>query len=127
MTGTVVLSSDHAAIDLRRAVAKHIADAGWTVEDIGPTTPESTHYPQHGEAAADKILVQHLHDLVVHRAAGLRMRVQDQGDGCTGTGARGETAFKATLGSGKNHFWHETALSMIYYCTKGFRASLAPI
>ena len=48
----LVLSSDHAAIDLRQAVAKHAASLGWTVQDIGPTTTESTHYPKHGEAAA---------------------------------------------------------------------------
>ena len=48
----LVLSSDHAAIDLRRAVAAHAASRGWTVSDIGPTSPESTHYPAHGEAAA---------------------------------------------------------------------------
>jgi ribose 5-phosphate isomerase B len=47
-----VLSSDHAAIPLRQAVAAHIAAKGWTVVDIGPTTPESTPYPKHGEAAA---------------------------------------------------------------------------
>ncbi len=48
----VVLSSDHAAIDLRRAVAAHLEAQGHEVADIGPTTPESTHYPSHGEAAA---------------------------------------------------------------------------
>lgn len=48
----IVLSSDHAAIALRQAIATHIATRGWTVVDIGPTTPESTHYPRHGEAAA---------------------------------------------------------------------------
>ncbi len=48
----VVLSSDHAAIPLRQAVAAHIAAQGWEVVDIGPTTPESTHYPKHGQAAA---------------------------------------------------------------------------
>lgn len=48
----VVLSSDHSAIDLRQAVAGHIATRGWTVVDIGPMTTESTDYPQHGEAAA---------------------------------------------------------------------------
>ena len=48
----IALSSDHAAIDMRRAVADHIAQLGWDVVDIGPTTPESTHYPKHGEAAA---------------------------------------------------------------------------
>lgn len=51
----IVLSSDHAAIELRQAVAKHIADLGWEPIDIGPQTPESTHYPLHGKAAAEKV------------------------------------------------------------------------
>ncbi|NOD75700.1 MULTISPECIES: ribose 5-phosphate isomerase B [unclassified Ruegeria] len=51
----IVLSSDHAAIDLRQAVAKHIAQQGWEVVDIGPATPESTHYPKHGKAAAQAV------------------------------------------------------------------------
>ncbi|WP_171235985.1 ribose 5-phosphate isomerase B [Ruegeria sp. HKCCA6837] len=51
----IVLSSDHAAIDLRQAVAKHIAQQGWDVVDIGPNTPESTHYPKHGKAAAEAV------------------------------------------------------------------------
>ena len=48
----IVLSSDHTAIQLRQAIAAHIAAQGWVVVDIGPTTPESAHYPEHGEAAA---------------------------------------------------------------------------
>ncbi|HRE21926.1 MAG TPA: ribose 5-phosphate isomerase B [Rhabdaerophilum sp.] len=52
MSQRIVLSSDHAAIALRQAVAAHIAAKGWTVVDIGPTTTESTPYPKHGEAAA---------------------------------------------------------------------------
>jgi len=51
----IVLSSDHAAIPLRQAVAAHIAAKGWEVVDIGPTTPESTHYPKHGQAAAARV------------------------------------------------------------------------
>lgn len=51
----IVLSSDHTAIQLRQAVAAHIAAQGWEVVDIGPTTPESTHYPKHGEAAAQRV------------------------------------------------------------------------
>lgn len=51
----IVLSSDHAAIPLRQAVAAHIAAKGWDVVDIGPTSPESTHYPNHGEAAAKRV------------------------------------------------------------------------
>lgn len=51
----IVLSSDHAAIQLRQTIADHIAAQGWEVVDIGPTTPESTHYPKHGEAAARRV------------------------------------------------------------------------
>lgn len=48
----IALSSDHAAIALRQTIADHITAQGFEVLDIGPTTPESTHYPKHGEAAA---------------------------------------------------------------------------
>ncbi|MCA0922110.1 ribose 5-phosphate isomerase B [Pseudooceanicola nanhaiensis] len=51
----IVLSSDHAAIPLRQAIAAHITAQGWEAVDIGPTTPESTHYPKHGAAAARKV------------------------------------------------------------------------
>ncbi|MTH95419.1 ribose 5-phosphate isomerase B [Roseibium sp. RKSG952] len=51
----VVLSSDHAAIQLRQAIADHIFARGCEVVDIGPATPESTHYPKHGEAAARRV------------------------------------------------------------------------
>ena len=51
----VVLSSDHAAIELRAAIAAHVAEKGWDVVDIGPTTTESTHYPKHGAAAAEHV------------------------------------------------------------------------
>lgn len=48
----IVLSSDHAAIALRQTIAAHLAARGHEVQDIGPVTAESTHYPRHGEAAA---------------------------------------------------------------------------
>lgn len=51
----IALSSDHAAIELRQAIAAHIKTQGWEVVDIGPTTPESTHYPKHGAAAAELV------------------------------------------------------------------------
>lgn len=51
----IVLSSDHAAIPLRQAIAAHVAALGWEVVDIGPVTPESTHYPDHGAAAARRV------------------------------------------------------------------------
>lgn len=48
----IVLSSDHAAISLRHAVATHISALGWEVVDLGPDTPESVHYPAKGQEAA---------------------------------------------------------------------------
>ncbi len=52
---SIVLSSDHAAIGLRQVVAEHVRGLGFEVVDIGPTSPESTHYPEHGKAAALKV------------------------------------------------------------------------
>jgi ribose 5-phosphate isomerase B len=51
----IVVSSDHADIELRKTIAVHVAAQGWDVVDIGPMTSESTHYPIHGEAAAQKV------------------------------------------------------------------------
>lgn len=51
----IVLSSDHSAIALRQVIAAHVEALGWVAVDIGPTTPESTPYPQHGEAAARRV------------------------------------------------------------------------
>lgn len=51
----IVLSSDHAAIPLRRTIAAHVAAQGWEVVDIGPLTTESTPYPRHGKAAARRV------------------------------------------------------------------------
>ncbi len=51
----IVLSSDHSAIALRQAIAAHIAAQGVQVVDIGPVTDESTHYPLHGQAAAQRV------------------------------------------------------------------------
>jgi ribose 5-phosphate isomerase B len=51
----IVVSSDHADIAMRQMIASHIAERGWEVIDIGPTTAESTDYPKHGEAAARRV------------------------------------------------------------------------
>ena len=51
----IVLSSEHAAIALRQAIAAHVAARGWVAVDIGPTSAESTHYPAQGEAAARRV------------------------------------------------------------------------
>lgn len=55
MTTRIVLSSDHAAIALRQTIGTHLAQRGFEIEDLGPTSPESTHYPLHGQAAAKHV------------------------------------------------------------------------
>jgi ribose 5-phosphate isomerase B len=54
MTATkrLVLTSDHAAIELRRAIFDHATAQGWEVDDLGPMTAESTPYPERGAEAA---------------------------------------------------------------------------
>lgn len=55
MPTRIVLSSDHAAIELRKAIAAHIETLGYEAVDIGPQTPESTHYPERGAEAAQRV------------------------------------------------------------------------
>lgn len=51
----IIVSSDHADIAMRQTIAKHVEALGHEVLDIGPTTSESTHYPKHGKAAAERV------------------------------------------------------------------------
>ncbi len=51
----IVVSSDHADIAMRQAIAAHVATKGYDVTDIGPTTSDSTDYPKHGAEAAQRI------------------------------------------------------------------------
>lgn len=55
VSSRIVLSSDHADIALRQKIAKHLETKGFEVTDIGPTTSESTDYPKHGAAAAERV------------------------------------------------------------------------
>ena len=57
MTKRIVLSSDHADIELRKSIAAHVAARGFEAIDIGPMTSDSTHYPKHGKEAAEMIAV----------------------------------------------------------------------
>lgn len=61
MTATkrLVLSSDHAAIELRRAIFDHVTAKGWEVDDLGPMTAESTPYPERGAEAARLVAAGH--------------------------------------------------------------------
>src|SRR4051794_17820107 len=58
------------------------------------------------KAAPDEGLIEQLNDLVVHRSAHLRMRVEDQSDRRAGAAAGMETSFEASLRAWENDFGH---------------------
>lgn len=51
----IVLSSDHAAIDMRKAIVAHLEERGFEPVDLGPQSAESTHYPDRGAQAARQV------------------------------------------------------------------------
>ena len=48
----IILSSDHAGVNLRSMVATHLTDSGYKVLDLGPAEGESVDYPDYGERLA---------------------------------------------------------------------------
>ena len=52
MITKVYLSSDHAGIELRQAIAAHLMDSGMDIEDVGPAIGQSVDYPDYGARLA---------------------------------------------------------------------------
>lgn len=48
-------ASDHAGLNLRRALLEHAAELGYSVTDLGPTDGESVDYPDFANALADAL------------------------------------------------------------------------
>ena len=48
----IYLASDHAGVELRKAVAAHVAAQGLQVVDLGPDDDSSVDYPDYGEKLA---------------------------------------------------------------------------
>jgi ribose 5-phosphate isomerase B len=51
----VVVASDHAGLDSKKVILESIAADGFTVEDLGPDTPESVDYPDFAAAVGKRI------------------------------------------------------------------------
>ena len=51
----IAIASDHAAIEMKAALAEHLRAAGHEVVDLGPATAESVDYPDYGYKLADAI------------------------------------------------------------------------
>ena len=56
MSKTVFLGSDHAGLELKTVVAAHLAAAGHTVVDLGPSEAKSVDYPDFAKAVCAKVL-----------------------------------------------------------------------
>ena len=56
MPKTVFLGSDHAGLELKTVVAAHLAAAGHTVVDLGPSEAKSVDYPDFAKAVCAKVL-----------------------------------------------------------------------
>lgn len=51
----IAIASDHAAIELKAALAEHLRNAGHEVSDLGPHDGASVDYPDYGYALAREI------------------------------------------------------------------------
>ena len=91
-------------VERRGGVAK-LADA--VVEHALALADAAEVEAQGGEAAPDEGLVERQHDRIVHRAAALRVRVEDHRDRRARARAGAETAFETALGAGKDDFGHK--------------------
>jgi ribose 5-phosphate isomerase B len=52
----IILANDHAAVELKQAVAAHLTQLGHTYTDLGTNSHESTDYPLYGSNAARKVV-----------------------------------------------------------------------
>jgi ribose 5-phosphate isomerase B len=51
----IAIASDHAAFDLKSALARHLREAGHEVVDLGPPSTDSVDYPLYGYKLADAV------------------------------------------------------------------------
>lgn len=56
MTQTIVIASDHAGVELKALLSKDLAQAGYTMEDLGPQTAESVDYPDFAKKLCEWVL-----------------------------------------------------------------------
>lgn len=54
-TMRIAIASDHAALELKSVLVRHLQDAGHVVDDLGPHDEASVDYPDYGYRLADAI------------------------------------------------------------------------
>lgn len=55
MPQRIAIASDHAAVEMKAALAEHLRTAGHDVLDLGPATTESVDYPDFGYRLAEAV------------------------------------------------------------------------
>ena len=56
MKRTIAIGSDHAALDLKAEIKKHLEAQGFDVTDYGTYTEDSCNYPDYAEKVCDAII-----------------------------------------------------------------------
>ena len=75
MAERIGIASDHAALEMKAALAEHIRGAGFEVVDLGPTTTESVDYPDFGYKLADLIASGEVHKGVALCGSGIGISI----------------------------------------------------
>src|SRR5258708_17562691 len=94
----------------RACSVRQFADA--IVEDSLALADTPKIEPERREAALHERLIEQLDDLVVHCAAGLRVRVQDEGNGSARASTGMEASFEASLRAWENDFGHVSGCAL---------------
>ena len=55
MRFAIAIASDHAALDLKQALADWLREAGHSVSDLGPHSPAAVDYPDYGYRLAEAV------------------------------------------------------------------------
>jgi ribose 5-phosphate isomerase B len=55
MKKKIIIGSDHAGYKLKEELKNSLEDAGWTLEDVGTDSEESTDYPDYAHPLAIKV------------------------------------------------------------------------
>ena len=53
---TVYIASDHAGLELKASLVRHLTEKGHTVHDLGPSSPESCDYPVYAKKVCTRVV-----------------------------------------------------------------------
>jgi ribose 5-phosphate isomerase B len=51
----ILIASDHAGLELKEAIVRHLKEAGQTIEDLGPFNADRVSYPDFARKVAERV------------------------------------------------------------------------